>query len=81
MCTLAEQKDMQTEMKAYDSLPSVIKRAFDEAPMKVSVHNTMRLPGFQRARAQMSDAEFARTITAHFAEEARLNHAQDNAKR
>lgn len=75
--TSAEHTDVKLEMEAYDALPPAVRRAFDQAPMKVSGYNTMRLPGFKRAYETMSADEFAATITQHFAQEAARQHAED----
>jgi hypothetical protein len=71
------QVDRIKEMNAYDALPQVVRDAFDAAPMKVSVYNTMRKPGFAAAYVQMNPTVFATLITKHFTDEAARNHQED----
>jgi len=57
----------QQEMAAYDALPAELRRIFDECPMKVSVYNTMRMPGIMAAQQRLSAKDFERTLEDHLA--------------
>lgn len=58
------------EMEAYDKLPCVIRKVFDEAPRKVSVVRTMALPGVRKAYTNMDKEQFAKVLTNHLAAQA-----------
>lgn len=53
------------EMEAYDRLPSRVRRVFDRAPRKVSVVQTMGLPGVKKAYANMPVGQFASVLESH----------------
>jgi len=58
------------EMEAYDQLPCIVRKVFDEAPRKVSVVQTMRLPGVRKAYSKMSKEQFAGVLAEHLAAQA-----------
>lgn len=60
----------EAEMQAYDALPTEVRRVFDAAPRKVSVIQTMGLPGVRKAYRDMDTETFAAVLSNHLAQQA-----------
>jgi hypothetical protein len=77
MCTDSEKKAIQKEMEAYDALPAGLKAIFDQCPMKVSVHNTMRMQGIIAAQQRLSVGEFENVLRTHLSQLAARAYKKD----
>jgi len=55
-------KISEAEMEAYDSLPPELRQVFNEAPCRVSVIQTMNLPGVKKAYKSMPLTDFCRFL-------------------
>lgn len=59
------------EMDAFDELPPCVRAVFQECPRKVSVIQTMALPGVKKAYRSMAPQAFATVLTRHLAAQSR----------